>query len=55
MFADQLLDFFGIRHFWQQLRPFGDKTYVRQDDLITKSQIDSLFAEAEQGDGNGEG
>lgn len=55
MFADQLLDFFGIRHLWQQLKPFTDSDYVRKDDLITKAQIDSLFANTEQDDGNGEG
>lgn len=55
MFADQLLDFFGIRHLWQQLQPFGDKTYVRQDDLITRAQIDSLFADNASSDGDNGG
>lgn len=46
MVADQILDYYGVRHLWQQLLPFVKSMFVQTiTDEATEDEIDEIFTD----------
>lgn len=45
MFADQLLDYFSVRHLWEQLVPLAKTVFLDASvDEATEAEIDAIFS-----------